>query len=212
MAQESECYNSDLSDKVHPLPRFTLGIVGSAISMNLLQQPSHVVNQRAHGLHTLGILRHFAWSHAVGAVPVLRGYDGHVHHLEHQVQRLVGCRSTATTADGNCCRRLILNLGTREECSLKHSHHRSVGLTIIDGRADDERIGLIEFLYNSVSDVVIKDTAAELFHLALSAGNAAADGLVAQLHDFRLYTILLQLTGNLCECRERVAIPVGTSV
>ena len=119
---------------------------------------------------------------------------------------------STTTAHGHCCRRLVLNLGTREEGTLQHGHYCSIGLTVIDGRANDKGIGLAEFLYDTVADVIIKHTVSQLFHLTLTTGNAATYGLVAKLHDFRLDTIFLQLTGNLCECRERVAFLVGTSV
>ena len=60
-----------LSDKVHALPLFALRIVGLAIGVYLLQQPSHVVSQRAHGLHTLGVLCHFSRCPSIGDVPVL---------------------------------------------------------------------------------------------------------------------------------------------
>ncbi len=69
-----------------------------------------------------------------------------------------------------------------------------------------------QLFHNTVADIIIEDTTTQLFRPALSAGNAATDGLVAQLHDFILNAILLELVGNLCECRERVAFLVGASV
>ena len=52
----------------------------------------------------------------------------------------------------------------------------------------------------------------QLFCLALATGYAATDGLVAQLHDFCLYTILFESVGNLRECRERITFLISTSI
>jgi hypothetical protein len=55
----------------------------------------------------------------------------------------------------------------REEGTLQHGHHRSVGLTIIDGRANDKGISLVQFLNYTVADIVIEHTTTQLFHLTL---------------------------------------------
>lgn len=73
--------------------------------LDIFQQPRHVVAQRAHGLHTFGILRRFAGQPAVYAVPVLRRYDGHVVDSEILVQPVERRARTAAPADGyGCCR------------------------------------------------------------------------------------------------------------
>ena len=87
-----------------------------AVGMNLLKQEGHVVGQRPHGLHALGVELHLALAGSVGDIPVLRGHHWHVHHLEHHIHGLERGRSTAATTDGQRRRGLVLHkMACREE-------------------------------------------------------------------------------------------------
>ena len=109
--------------------------------MDIFQQPRHVVAQRAHGLHTFGILRRFAGQPAVYAVPVLRRYDRHVVDREILVQPVERRARTAAPADGyGCCRLEAEQLPCRVEEPVQNRAQGTVRAGVVGRRTDDERI------------------------------------------------------------------------
>lgn len=88
-----------LSDKVHEFRLLVALRCGLAAGVDFLQQPGHVVAERAHGLHALFVELRLAFAGAVGDVPALGRDHGHVHHLEHQIARLVNEKSLYTRWD-----------------------------------------------------------------------------------------------------------------
>ena len=62
-----------------------LGIVGIVAGVDFSEHPGHIVGQRAHGLHTLGVERRLAFGATVDNVPILQGHHRHVAQLEHNI-------------------------------------------------------------------------------------------------------------------------------
>ena len=145
---------------MHGSPFLALRIVGLAVGMNLLQQPSHVAGHGAHGLHTFGVESGLSLLATIDDIPVLRSDHGHVHHLEGHVHGLKGCGSSSTAAHTDGCGGLVHDfLASREEHALNERQHRAIGLAVIDWRADDERICRVEFLGDAVAHVIVEHSA-----------------------------------------------------
>ena len=181
--------------------------------MHLFQQPCHIVGQGAHGLHALVVKRSLSFLASIDDVPVLRSHHGHVHHLEGHVQCLERCGGSTPSAYAYRCGRLVLHLGaSRVEQPLHQRQHRAVGLSVIDRRADNERVGVVKHLTDAVADVVVEDAAAMPLRLALVTGDAAPDGLHANLHNLSLNALFLQCAGHLAQCHKGVALSTGAAV
>ena len=178
-----------------------------------LEQEGHVVRKCPQCLHTLGVQRGLARFAAIYDVPVLGRDDGHVHHLEGEVQRFKTCRCAAPTAHGDGCSRLACDgPAVGVERPLDDGEKGAVGLAVVHGRADNQGVARGEFLADAVADIVIEDTAAAGLRLALIAGNASTYRFVADPHYFTFYTVFLQLRRYFSQSGGGIAILARTSV
>ena len=181
--------------------------------MNLLQQPGHVLGHGAHGLHTLHVERSLSGLASVGYVPVLRGDYGHIHHLESHVHGLESSRRTAPSAHAHGSGRLILSkLSGREEHPLNERQHRAVGLSVVDRRADNQRIALLQLLCDAVADIVVEHATLQLLHGTLPAGNATTHGLHPDMDNLCFQTVLFECLCSLAQRHKRVAVLARTAV
>lgn len=175
--------------------------------MEFLEYPGHVASHGAHCLHAFQIAAYFAFFAAVGYVPVLRGYDGHVAHLEHRVHGLQ-CRCGASTAaDADVCHGFVVERrAVAVEHALDKAEDGAIGLPVVYGRSEYEAVGFGGDGRDAVGDVV-GEYAALLFWMVLTplACDAAAYGLRADFYSFGSYPFLLQNSGRFRECSECVA-------
>ena len=177
------------------------------------EQEGHVVGEGPHGLHAFCVQGSLAGFAAVDDVPVLGGDDGHVHHLEGEVEGFETGRRAAPAADGDGrCRLTCDRVSVGEEGALDDGQQGAVGLAVVDGGADYQRVGVGEALADAVADVVVEDAAACARCLASAAGDAAADGFVADPEGFGVDAILLQLSRDFAERGGGVALLSGASV
>ena len=200
------------SNKIHPLPlAFVLRIVGGVAGVDLGEHPGHVVGQGAHGLHALGVERRLAFGATVNDVPILRGHHRHIAQLEHHVQTVEGCCGATATAHGYPCGGLVLGeVAACVENTLHHRQHTAVRLTVIGGRAYDEGIRSGHLVDDLVARVIVKHA---MFPVAAMApGDAAMQGLGAELHQNGLHTMFVQLFRYLAESGEGVAVCSRASV
>ena len=179
--------------------------------LDIFQQPRHVVAQRAHGLHTFGILRRFAGQPAVYAVPVLRRYDGHVVDREILVQPVERRARTAAPADGyGCCRLEAEQLPCRVEEPVQNRAQGTVRAGVVGRRTDDETVRSGQFSVQRIVQFVPKDAAAEL--AAFVAGDAALHGFRADRDDLGRNSLLFERRSYLGERKKRIPLFTGTSV
>ena len=81
---------------MHSFPNFIVGATGCLHAIRRTEQPRHVAGKGAHGLEAFSIEGGIAGDASVDYVPILRGHDRHVHHLEGHVQRLEHGSSTTS--------------------------------------------------------------------------------------------------------------------
>ena len=175
--------------------------------MDVLEQESQVICQSTHGLHALGIQSRFALGTAIDDIPILGSDDRHVHNLERHRHRLQSRCGTTTTADSYGCSGFVAEQMARRIHQTLHQGHRcAIGLAIIHGGTDNEGIGREHAFTNAVAEIVVEDAMSQILGAALGASNTRTHRLRAQLYDFGLYTILLQLLSNLAKCDKRVAL------
>lgn len=169
--------------------------------------------QRAHRLHALCIGCGLSCFTAVGDVPVLRSDQRHIHHLHRHLQRLESSGRTSATTDRYGSAGLVLDIGTvAEESTLHDSEQGSVRLTVINGRTEDEAVGIVKLGGDGVAYIVIEDTLAVVIVFAGGTGDAPADGLIANPHDLRVDAFLRQSLCYLAQGDVCVARFMGTSV
>ncbi len=143
------------------------------------------MRERTHGLHAFCILRRLSFFPTVRDVPILGSSNRHIHHLHRHLERLKSGCSAAATTDGNGSSGFVLQVrAVGEERPLHDCQQRTVGLTVIHRRSEDEAIRLREFRRDGVAYIVVKDTSTVALRLAGSASDAAADGFVANPDDF----------------------------
>lgn len=184
-----------LSDEMHRLTWFIAA--GSRLTVSRAQEPSHVVGEGAHGLHSFGIEGGFAFHAAKSDVPILGGDDRHIQDMEGHVERLESGSRTATAADGNSSCRFAGDIGTVGiERSLHHGKECSVRLSVIDRRGDDYTVGIGEFGTYLIANIIVKDAMTEGFVLALHTGYTSPDGLVADPYRLGFDSVFGQLLGH----------------
>ena len=66
-----------------------------------------------------------------------------------------------------------------------------VGLTVIDGRADNQRFGIVKLLHDAVAHIIVEHTATQLLHPTLSTGDTTVHGFYANLHNLSFNALLL---------------------
>ena len=146
--------------------------------MKIPEDPCHIRPEPAHGLHPFRVFGSFAGSETVSDVPILRTDDDAVEHLERHEETLQRRGRTAAAADRHA-RDGFAGHARRigHHRPLDQRQQRPVGLSVIDRRADDDRIGFGDFFHDFVARIVVEDAAAGFF--AGVAGHAAVDGLSA---------------------------------
>ena len=89
-------------DKVRENDGLTLrqGDAGFLRGFLTAEHIGHISGERAHGLHTFGVLAHFVGGSAVYLIPVLGRYDGHLKNAEVFVD-LIPCGRCAGAARGD---------------------------------------------------------------------------------------------------------------
>ena len=116
---------------MHRLPRLVTS--GHGLSAGGFQKGSHIVRQGPHCLQSLDIQRCLSGFTSIDYVPVLGGYNRHVHHLERHVESLESGRCTTPPADGYRCCGFALERGSVGiEHPLDNGKHGAVRLAPID--------------------------------------------------------------------------------
>ena len=181
--------------------------------VDAFQQPGHVVRERAHRLEAFDILADIVRRHAMDAVPVLGGHDRHVRLHKVLQQTVVGGAGAAAAGGDDGRRRLVVQVfGAAEEDAVEQRRDLAVGARVVDGGADDDAVGFAHQLRAFIDDVFVAMDAEAVVLVASAAGEAAADGLLANLEDGRLDAVLVELHGDFGKGRVGAAVFVGTSV
>lgn len=84
-------------------------------------------------------------------------------------------------------------------------------MRVVDGRAKDKTVGLLGGSDELVHHVVVKGTATAKF-AALTAADAIANGLGAQLKHLGINAFCIKLLGDLGECAGGVAVCLGAAI
>jgi hypothetical protein len=198
---------------MHSFPSFIVGATGCLHAIRRTEQPRHVAGKGAHGLETFSIEGSITGCASVDNVPILRGHDRHVHHLERHVQRLEHGSSTTSATYGNGCSGLAGDIRTvGVKGALDDGEQRSVRLAVVHRRTDNEGICLGELAGNAVADIVVEDASAEGLFLALSASDASTDGLVTNPNYLTINAFDGQLLGHFAQGYRCIAVLAGTSV
>lgn len=163
------------------------------------------------GLETLGVERCLAFGATVDNVPILRGHHRHIAQLEHHVQAVERrCGATATAYSYACGGLVLGEVAASIENTLHHRQHTAIRLTVIGRSAYDKGIGSGHFVDDLVARVIVKHTM--LAVAAMATSDAAMQRLGAELHQFGLHTMLVQLFRYLAESGEGVAVGSRASV
>ena len=202
-----------LPNEVHGLPGFVGGAGDGVAAFEVLEKPRHIAAESAHRLHPLGVAFALALVASKHNIPVLRRDDWAVQHLKGHVHTLKrSCRTAAPTHRDGGGRFGFDIRPTRKADTLPHGEECAVGLAVVGGRADHERIGRRKLLDDSVGDVVVEDAASERLLDALVARAAAANRLLADPDDLGVYSLGDEGVGNFLERPRRVAVFTRTSV
>ena len=200
-----------LSDEIHRLSGLTVA-PRRRLAAGGLEEPSHIIGQCAHGLQALGVKGSLPGRSTIDDIPVLGGHDWHVHHLERHVQSLESSCGAAPSAHGHgCCRFAGNAAAVGVERPLDNAQDGSVGLAIINRRADNEGVGIGELLADTVADIVVKGTFARMV-VTLSAGYSAPDSLVADPDGLAVDAVLFELLCDFFQCDSRVALLMRAAV
>ena len=202
-----------LSYEVHGLPGFVGGAGDCVAALEVLEEPRHVASERAHRLHALGVAFALAFFASERHVPVLRRDDGAAQHLERHVHALVrrSRSSAAANRDGRGGLRLD-ELRAREADALPKREKRAGRLAVIDRRADDDSVRILQLLDDAVGRIVIEHALAEVLCLALIAGDASADRLVSDPGRLRFDAFRGKRVGDFLQRAGSVAVCTRTSV
>lgn len=182
----------------------------AAPALDAAEQPRHVLPQHAHRLQPLAVLAHIVGREAVDRIPVLRRDDGHVADGEILVELLEGGRGAAPAARDNRSADLARHAPLRRiEEPVEEGDKLPGRSAVIDRRADDQTVELLQPGLNLLHHV-IAEAVPRLE--AVAAGDAARQGLLAQIEHLGLDSVLLQRGGHLAQGRMGAALTVGAAV
>lgn len=177
-----------------------------------MQEPSHVLADVAHGGQALGVLGGLARHGTKDVVPVCGGHHGHLVDSEVFVEYIEGGRRAAATGDGDRGTRLVhKGLAASIECAVESREDASAGMRIVDGGAKDKAICLLGGSDELVHHVVVKGAATAKL-AALTAADAVADGLGAQLEYLAVDALGFKLLGDFGERASGVAVCLGAAI
>lgn len=143
-------------------------------------------------------------------IPVLRRDDGHVADGEILVELLEGGRGAAPAARNNRSADLARHAPLRRiEEPVEEGDKLPGRAAVIDRRADDQTVELLQPCLNLLHHVVAE---AVPRLEAVAAGDAARQGLLAQIEHLGLDSVLLQRGGHLAQGRMGAALTVGAAV
>ena len=145
-----------LPDKIREHRFFGLGqTVALLLGGDGLDEEGDVAAEDAHALHALRILHHVFGTVTVHHVPVAGAGDGHLADGEVLVQLVEsgGGAGASGRADRGAHLHALPEVRAEEE-AVEEGLHRAGNARVIDRRADDQRVGLLEFRGDFVDDVV----------------------------------------------------------
>ena len=179
-----------LSDEICEYCRIRIGqTVALLLRSDGLDEEGDVAAEDAHALHALRILHHVFGTVTVHHVPVAGAGDGHLADGEVLVQLVEGGggAGTAGRADRGAHLHALPEVRAEEE-AVEEGLHRAGNARVIDWRADDQRVGLLEFRGDFVHDVI--EDAFACF-VAFPAADAAVDVFVSHVDDFGFHAVFL---------------------
>ena len=157
---------------------------------NALHQERHVAGKRAHGLQAFAILERLARRAAMHAVPVLAGGNRHAGNGEILVKFIKGGGKPAAPCHSNRCADLHrLVKGRAEEEAVQKCYQRSVGRSIVNGRADHETVAGFKHRCSFINRV-LKNAFSGF--AARIAGNAASYSLIANVEAMRFNALFFK--------------------
>ena len=162
---------------------------------------------------TLGVAFALALFASEYDVPVLRRDNGAAQHFKGHVHALVGRRRAPAAAnrDGRGGLRLD-ELRAREADALPEREECARRLPVVDRRADDDSVRLLQLLYDAVGRIVAEHALAEVLRLALVAGDTSADRLVANPYRLRFNAFRRKRVGDFLQRTGCVAVRARTSI
>lgn len=212
--QKSESFCSAvLPDEVGALAIGFGGFDAGGLScLDATQEPCHVFTDVAHGGQTLGVLGGLARHGAKDVIPVGGCHHGHLVDGEVLVEHVEGGRRAAAAGDGDSGARLVRKgLAASIKRAVEGREDASAGVRIVDGRAKDKAICLLGGSDELVHHVVVKGAATAKL-AALTAADAVADGLGAQLKRLGIDALGPKLLGDLGECAGGIAVCLGAAI
>ena len=177
--------------------------------LDALQEPRHVLGERAHGLQPLLVPADVVRGEAVDLVPVLRGDQRHVADCEVLVQAVEGRGSPAPAAghDGGSelsghPGRVGIEEPVRERADLTRR------ASIVHRRAQDDGVELVQPLRQDVD--VVPDRAPS--PLGAVSAVPASSGVVLDMVYLRLDTLLVEGVRDLLQGCVGAAVLLGATV
>jgi hypothetical protein len=188
------------ANKIRSELRLVFGICHARLfaRFDTLKKPSHILCQHTYGLQAFLVFFYFFGGIAVDLIPILRGHDGHIVHHKIFIDNLKRSRCAAASAGNDSRCGLALHLAAcREEKSVEEGCDLSRNARVIDGRADDDAVDLVEII-DDVVYLIVKG--AEPRFAAKSADDTARDGLFAEINDLCFDAVLFKDLLCFCEC------------
>ena len=128
------------------------------------------------------------------------------------VEHIEGGRRAAAAGDGDCRAGFVLKgMPACIEGAIEGRKDAAAGVRVVDGRAKDKTVGLFGGSDELVHHVVVKGAATAKL-AALTAADAVANGLGAQLKHLGINAFGIELLGDLGECAGGVAVCLGTAI
>ena len=128
------------------------------------------------------------------------------------VEHIERGRRAATTGDGDRGAGLVFKgVPACIEGAIEGRKDAAAGVRIVDGRAKDKTVGLLGGSDQLVHHVVVKGAASAKL-AALTATDAIANGLGAQLEHLGIDTLGMQLLGDFGKRASGVAVCLGAAV
>ena len=177
-----------------------------------MQEPGHVLADVAHGGQALGVLGGLARHGAKHVVPVRGSNHGHLVDGEVLIEHVEGGRRAAATGNGDGSARLVCKgFAAGIECAIECRENAAAGVRVVDRRAKDKAICLLGCSDELVHHVVVKGAASAKL-AALTATDAVANGLGAQLKHLGINAFGIKLLCDLGECAGSVAVCLGAAI
>ncbi len=143
----------------------------------------------------------------------MRRDNGTAQHLERHIHALVGRRRAPAPAHRDGCGGLRLDeLSARKADPLPKREERACRLPVVDRRADDDAVRVLQLLDYSIGRVVAERALAQALRPALAAGDASANGLVASPDRLGFDAFRRKRVGYFPQGARRVAVCTRASI